>query len=242
MKSCETKIGDTMKLEAIKQVTGTITLKSGLHIGAGNTEMRIGGTDSPVVTHPHSGLPYIPGSSLKGKIRSLLEMRSGLMAKTKGSPINGALFGDLKGDERAEARRILRFFGASAADSAEGAEIGPTRASFADCFINQKCRDDIIADNLAFTEVKSENSIDRIKGVAQHPRFIERVPAGMVFDFAVTIKKMEGDEDLLSLFLEGCRLLELDALGGSGSRGYGRVQFAFADATIQQQFDSTAAI
>ena len=231
-----------MKLESIQAINGTLTLVSGLHIGAGDTEMRIGGTDSPVATHPHTGLPYIPGSSLKGKIRALLELRSGLMSQTRGNPINGGMLRTLQGAERAEALRILRLFGASGADSDEGAEIGPTRASFADCFINEECRKEIVADNLPFTEVKSENRIDRIKGVAKDPRFIERAPAGLVFDFSVSLKKMAGDEDLLGLLLEGFRLLSLDALGGSGSRGYGRVRFTFDDEAIQQRFEQTQAI
>jgi len=69
-----------MQLIDIKQIKGKIILESGLHIGAGDTEMHIGGTDNPVVKHPYTQEPYIPGSSLKGKVRSLLEMESGLMA------------------------------------------------------------------------------------------------------------------------------------------------------------------
>ena len=48
---------------------------------------------------------------------------------------------------------------------------------------------------------------------------------------------MEGDESLVDFLLQGLKLLELDALGGSGSRGYGRVRFAFQDEALQQQFD-----
>ena len=68
-----------MRLNDIKEIKGTITLKSGLHIGSGDNDMRIGGTDNPVIRHPFTGEPYIPGSSLKGKIRSLLEMKYGLL-------------------------------------------------------------------------------------------------------------------------------------------------------------------
>ncbi len=231
-----------MKLENIQAINGTLTLLSGLHIGAGDTEMRIGGTDSPVAVHPHTGLPYIPGSSLKGKIRALLELRSGLMAQTKGSPLNAGMLDKLQGAERKEALRILQLFGASGADNEAAAEVGPTRASFADCFINEECRQEIVESNLPFTEIKSENTINRIKGVAEHPRFIERVPAGIIFNFSVSLKKMAGDEDLLSLLLEGFRLLGLDALGGSGSRGYGRVRFTFDDQEIQKRFDTIQAL
>ena len=80
-----------MKLLAIKKLQGKITLKSGLHIGSGNMEMHIGGTDSPVIKHPHTLDPYIPGSSLKGKVRSLLELESGLMIYTKGEVVSSSI-------------------------------------------------------------------------------------------------------------------------------------------------------
>ncbi len=231
-----------MKLKSISEITGKIILRSGLHIGAGDTEMRIGGTDNSVVKHPHTNEPFIPGSSFKGKVRSLLEMRSGLMALTKGKPINCGVLKSISGDERAEAVKILKLFGTSGADGAEAEEIGPTRSSFADCPLNQDCKQQLIAENVPLTEVKSENSIDRIKGVADNPRFTERVPAGVVFDFSITLKQMDGDEDLTSLLFEGLRLLELDALGGSGSRGYGRVEFSFDDDTLNERFAKTAAM
>ena len=80
-----------MKLLSIKKLQGKITLKSGLHIGSGNMEMHIGGTDSPVIKHPHTLDPYIPGSSLKGKVRSLLEEESGLMIYTKGEVVSSSI-------------------------------------------------------------------------------------------------------------------------------------------------------
>jgi CRISPR-associated protein Csm3 len=135
--------------------------------------------------------------------------------------------------------KILRIFGVSGADSDETSEIGPTRASFADCPLTANSRDLARANNWPLTEVKSENSIDRIKGVAQNPRFTERVPAGMEFDFMVALKKMATDsEDLLDFLLEGMKLVEYDALGGSGSRGYGRVRFVFDQPEIQQRYES----
>jgi len=72
-----------MRLREIKKLEGKIVLKSGLHIGSGDMEMHIGGTDSPVIKHPHTLEPYIPGSSLKGKVRSLLELESGLVPFAK---------------------------------------------------------------------------------------------------------------------------------------------------------------
>ncbi len=226
-----------MKLIKLTTVKGRIILESGLHIGAGDTEMHIGGTDNPVVTHPHTREPYIPGSSLKGKIRSLLELRSGLMSRTGGKVVDMKVLAQTKGNERQEALKILRLFGVSGADNEDMQEIGPTRGSFADCPLSRESVDMARANNWPLTEVKSENTIDRIKGVAQHPRFIERVPAGLSFDFNISIKEMEGDDDLVNFLLQGLKLLELDALGGSGSRGYGRVRFEFSDpADLQEKF------
>jgi CRISPR-associated protein Csm3 len=79
--------------------------------------------------------------------------------------------------------------------------------------------------NQMFTEVKSENRINRITGVAEHPRNTERVPAGAAFDFRLSIKVLDGEGDLLPTVLAGLKLIELDSLGGSGSRGYGKVRF-----------------
>ncbi|MBM9520568.1 type III-A CRISPR-associated RAMP protein Csm3 [Desulforhopalus vacuolatus] len=231
-----------MKLKNITEIKGQIILRSGLHIGAGDTEMRIGGTDNPVVKHPHSNEPFIPGSSLKGKVRSLLELRSGLMRFTEGKPVNAKAWENAEGKEKEEALKLLQLFGTSGADGDSAAKIGPTRASFSDCPLNSTCRNRILEDGAPLTEVKSENSIDRIRGVAESPRFTERVPAGMEFDFSITLKEMEEDDDLTEYLLEGLCLLELDALGGSGSRGYGRVEFRFADPEIQKKFDATQAI
>lgn len=227
-----------MKLVKLTNITGNIILESGLHIGAGDTEMHIGGTDNPVITHPHTREPYIPGSSLKGKVRSLLEMRSGLMSRTGGSPVGSKILKQVEGDERREALNILRLFGVSGADNDDMQEIGPTRSSFADCPLSRESLDTARANNWPLTEIKSENSIDRIKGTALNPRFTERVPAGFKFDFSISIKEMDGDDSLLDLLLHGLKLLELDALGGSGSRGYGRVRFTFADTDLQQKFDT----
>ena len=66
-----------MQLIRIQKLEGLLELRSGLRIGASEGEIRIGGVDNQVIRHPHTGRPYIPGSSLKGKVRSLLEWLSG---------------------------------------------------------------------------------------------------------------------------------------------------------------------
>jgi len=227
-----------MKLLEIKEITGKIVLKSGLHIGAGDTEMRIGGTDNPVAKHPYTMEPYIPGSSIKGKVRSLLEMRSGLMLNTDGAPLALKDWKTLQGQEKSICEGILKLFGASGADSEESNVLGPSRASFADCPIDSEWRQKALAENFPLNEIKSENSINRITGVAQNPRFTERVPSGAEFRFRITVKRLAPDEDLEELLLQGLKLLEMDSLGGNGSRGYGRVELQFDDPQVRQKFES----
>ncbi|HBD08001.1 MAG TPA: type III-A CRISPR-associated RAMP protein Csm3 [Syntrophobacteraceae bacterium] len=227
-----------MQLLDIKEIRGKIILKSGLHIGAGDMEMHIGGTDNPVIKHPNTQEPYIPGSSLKGKVRSLLEMRSGLMGKTEGHPIQPRHLKNLSPYQRNEAAKILKIFGSSGADSDDVAELGPTRVSFADCPISDEYRKSVHKHRLSLTEVKSENSINRIKGTAENPRFTERVPAGSEFTFSVCLKLLGPDEeDLLDYLLQGLKLLEMDALGGSGSRGYGKIKLQIDDQALMDSFE-----
>lgn len=233
-----------MKLIEIKKLEGTITLKSGLHIGSGNMEMHIGGTDSPVIKHPHTLEPYIPGSSLKGKVRSLIEMESGLIpfAKDEGGLVSSKTLEKVKKEqpnlvEKAEA--ILKIFGSSGADKEDETGFGPTRVSFTDCYLDDDWKKKAKDNRWLLTEEKSENVINRIKGTAEHPRFIERVPEGTSFKFLVTFKILQdGDDKLFDELLRGLKLLEMDALGGSGSRGYGRIQFNFTDKELNAKFQN----
>jgi len=214
------------QLTGITTITATLELVTGLRIGAGDSEMHIGGVDNTVIKHPHTQAPYIPGSSLKGKMRSLLEWRSGAV---KEEALGWKNYEKATGSIQAEVKRILQLFGISgdAKLSVEDlATIGPTRISFWDCNLKPEWEQRIREDNLALTEVKSENSINRISGVALNPRQTERVPAGAQFDFRLSVKKLAGDgDDLLTTVLQGLKLLELDSVGGSGSRGYGKVRF-----------------
>lgn len=230
-----------MKLTEIKKLEGIITLKSGLHIGSGNMEMHIGGTDSPVIKHPHTLEPYIPGSSLKGKVRSLLEMESGLMIYTDGNVVSSNTLqkNEVKTNPvlKAKCEAILKIFGSSGADKEDETGFGPTRVAFADCYLDDKWKEIAKNNRWLLTEEKSENVINRIKGTAEHPRFIERVPEGTKFSLLVTFKVLQnGDEKLFDELLRGLKLLEMDALGGNGSRGYGRITFDFADGTLNEKF------
>lgn len=218
-----------LKLKEIKKLEGKIVLKSGLHIGSGNMEMHIGGTDSSVIKHPHTLEPYIPGSSLKGKVRSLIELASGLVpfADDNGGIVTAKILKKLQDEKlKKEAEAILKIFGISGADADEDTGLGPTRVSFSDCYLDEEWKKKAQANRWQLTEVKSENSINRIQGTAANPRFIERVPEGTVFSFSLTFKILDdGDEVLFEKLLEGLKLLEMDTLGGNGSRGYGRIKF-----------------
>ena len=123
-----------MQLTRITLIKGCIELVTGLHIGAGNEEMQIGGTDNPVVKNPVNRQPYIPGSSIKGKMRSLLEWQAGIVGDTSGKPIG---FSDASriGDEekRNRAENILKLFGGApegTADEVFVRSIGPSRLAF----------------------------------------------------------------------------------------------------------------
>ena len=213
------------QLTGITTLTATLELLSGLRIGAGDAEMHIGGVDNTVVKHPLTQSPYIPGSSLKGKMRSLLEWRSGAV---KEEPLGFKDLQNASGAVQAEVKHILQLFGISgdAKLGKEMQELGPSRLSFWDCNLQAEWEKEIRDNNQMLTEVKSENRINRISGVAEHPRQTERVPAGARFDFRLSVKRLAGDGDaLLTTVLQGLKLLELDSLGGSGSRGYGKVKF-----------------
>ena len=213
------------QLTAITTIQATLELVSGLRIGAGDSEMRIGGVDNPVIRHPHTQAPYIPGSSLKGKMRSLLEWRSGAV---KAEALGWRDYEGATPATQPEVKRILQLFGISgdAKLGDEMRELGPTRISFWDCNLQADWLQAVNDNNQMLTEVKSENRINRISGVATDPRQTERVPAGARFDFRLSVKRLAGDSDeLLSTVLQGLKLLELDSMGGSGSRGYGKVKF-----------------
>lgn len=211
-----------MKLTNIVEIKAKLVLQTGLHIGVGDSEMHIGGIDNSVIKHPLTQSPYIPGSSLKGKIRTLLEWRSGAVQ-------SGPLTLKDVSQNPEQVKNILRLFGISGDtknSEQEVAEIGVSRLAFWDCALNEDWEKAIRDDNQLLTEAKSENTIDRITSTAGNPRQTERVPAGAEFDFKLTLRQFEGDKpELLDLVLKGLKLLELDSLGGSGSRGYGKVKF-----------------
>ncbi len=208
-------------MEIIK-LTGQIELLSGLHIGGGDDTMKIGGIDNQVIKDVNSDKPYIPGSSLKGKMRSLLEWNIGVVGIGDGTPftsklLDNAIFKDNK--IKKNAQTLLKLFG-----DKEG-EFGITRINVGDCRLSEESKD------MVLYEAKYENVINRQKGTAEHPRQTERVPAGVKFDFDIRIKVLDGDDknELIEMVKKGFELIESDYLGGNGSRGYGRVKFHLSE-------------
>lgn len=205
-----------MKLNKYKIITGTITLETGLHIGGSSEVIEIGGMDNPVIRNPISNEPYIPGSSLKGKMRSLLEWKTGSISGN-GNPHEWC------GDRDCP---ICRIFGTSSSE----AEIGPTRLIVRDAFLSADSIKNFKEKGIMLTEEKYENTINRITARA-NPRSIERVPAGISFQFEIIYRMFEidnmekTDEELFNYVLLGLNLIQKDSLGGYGSRGCGKIQF-----------------
>lgn len=209
-----------LQLLHIKKLTGSIVVETGLHIGAGKDTIEIGGMDNPIMVHPVSSEPYIPGSSLKGKIRSLIEVSEGKITS-----------GEVHQCDRTDCQ-VCRVFG-----SLKKTDYGPTRVVVRDALLDrEKTRANLSLEEKfgprEIIEEKYENSIDRIQGQAKNPRPIERVVPGAVFNLEILYKVYdvdgdggEFDNEAFSLVEEGLRLIELDYLGGSGSRGSGQVRF-----------------
>ncbi len=214
-----------MKLMESHIITGQIEILTGLHIGAGKEAVEIGGVDNPVVKNPYTNEPYIPGSSLKGKMRCMMEWVTGSVDS------NGKTWDGGDDPSKLAVDRILRIFGTTN----KKWETGPTRLTVRDAYLNKEWKDGIVDRGLPLTEEKFENSIDRIKGKARDGgiRKTERVPAGSIFDIQMVYRVFDmGDGDAGKTDIENMeclflilRLLEQDALGGSGSRGYGRIMF-----------------
>lgn len=185
-----------------------LELLTGLHIGAGKDNVEIGGIDNPVIrTKLKENQPYIPGSSLKGKLRSLLEISKGV---------------DIGGD-----KEINKLF---------GSQDEPTRLIVRDAYLSNADVLKNADLDMPYTEAKYENAINRKTGTAKDPRQTERVPAGAKFlvQFVINVYENDNSNQLLSLLHKAIQLLEKDYLGGSGTRGYGHVKLTLLN---EETFD-----
>ncbi len=208
---------------------GTIYLKTGLHIGGTQAEYEIGGEENLVVKDPITGEPYIPGSSLKGKMRSLLEwayQAEWQLIRVKSA--RGGYEGEVRDEVNGQISDLSIVFGPYDVRKKEKfPKTGPTRVIFRDAFLTERSRQRLerTIGPGQYTETKTENAIDRVISRA-NPRTMERVPAGTGFTFEILFDIYEtADHDRLQYILQGLRLLEDSALGGGGSRGSGRIQF-----------------
>lgn len=189
------------------KISATIRLETGLHIGTSNAFAAIGATDSPVIKDPITHFPIIPGSSIKGKMRTLLaKVYNTEIAKSpeKDGKILSRLFGN-HGDEKYKMGRLI----------------------FRDSFLINALELDKKGAR-SYTEIKFENTIDRITAEAK-PRQIERMIRDSQFSFEMIYEITNASEkeitEDIKVINEGLKLLELDYLGGSGSRGYGKIVF-----------------
>ncbi len=210
-------------------VKGKIECLTGLHVGATKENMEIGAIDAPVVRDPVTREPYIPGSSLKGKFRSLLE-------KALAKQPNRNIGSDVKvhvcsNKESANNCEVCRVFGSTG--KKEGEKEGsnfPARLIVRDSYLTSESVEKLseIDTGLQYTEWKFENAIDRVTSAA-NPRQLERVPKGAEFSFELVYNvedTSKAEEDLKNLKL-AIDLLAMDSLGGHGSRGYGKVKFHY---------------
>ena len=211
-------------------IKGRTKVLTGLHIGGSNNALSIGGLDNAVIRNPVDNKPYIPGSSLKGKMRSLLELAYGYIRydpkgrniKNVGSDeleyITVKLFGNAKGDK----------------------DQRPSRIIVRDGMLTRKGEKRLSNTEFFYTEGKTEVVIDRITSAAM-PRQLERVPAGAKFALEIVLNIFEEDgvveeEELITNLFKALELVQDDYLGGSGSRGSGQVAFV-----IKEVFERDAA-
>ncbi len=227
-------------MQLLKKIiyTGYIELETGLHIGGTNAALNIGGPDKFVVRNPLTNIPYIPGSSLKGKMRSLIELRDGTISKKKDKDGRIVAFNATNSPET----RAGKLFGTSPEDNKDRTK-RPSRLIVRDCPLNLVSDDPDDPDkeknrfsncDLPYTESKTEVAIDRVTAQA-NPRTFERVPAGAKFaiNMVLNIFKSTGEkgveddneDELRQTLKEAAELLQDDYLGGQGSRGYGQIKF-----------------
>ena len=205
-----------LKLVRIRRISGQIEVLTGLRIGSG-LPASIGVVDYPIVRAGENEEPYIPGSSLKGKMRHLLEWHLGTIRE------DGSVWHSNNADDV-----VTRVFGGPA--SSQHAT-GPTRLIVRDARLPEEFRQAMLTGARPVIEIKFENTVNRLTAEAAG-RPVERVVPGVRFDFEMMYRVFdtgdggERDEALLKeAVLAGLSLIEQDCLGSSGSRGYGSVRF-----------------
>jgi CRISPR-associated protein Csm3 len=208
-------------------IKARIKALTGLHIGGSNTSMEIGGVDKTVIRNPLTGQPYIPGSSLRGKMRSQTEKIKGMLQNNSiGKDVKiHSCQSDLEYNKNGGCP-ICTIFGVPA-DDKKVKEPLPSRLIVRDVLLSDESLKEFEKMKVkSFAEIKTEVAIDRVTSAAS-PRSLERVPAGAEFgpaEFVFGIYE-QADYQRLKTVIEALQLVEDDYLGGAGSRGSGKVQF-----------------
>lgn len=222
-----------MRLNGRLFITGDIAVKTGLHIGGSGGAFSIGGVDNPVIVDQLTRQPYIPGSSLRGKMRSLTEKYLGEITGQRISQIE--IHSCRKDQARYPDCPICNIYGITAEDFNM-----PTRLIVRDVPLTPESAKRLqeAKTSLPYTEVKTEVTIDRVTSQAT-PRDVERVPAGAVFGPMELVYSIYSDRDIewISVLLDGMALLEDDYLGGLGSRGSGKIAFESLVLTLKRADD-----
>lgn len=211
------------KLNKKIEIKGILTLKTGLHIGGTNSSMSIGGIDKAVIRNPLNNQPIIPGSSLKGKMRNLLEVSTNNIGPSTG--------GNVKNGPSSQLGSVNKPLSADLFGNANKESQKPSRVIVRDLsLINHE--ELLSKTEIPYTEGKTEVVIDRITSAAM-PRQNERVPAGAKFEMNLVLNVWDQDihtqDELLNLLFTCLELLTDDYLGGHGSRGYGQVSIEITD-------------
>lgn len=229
----------TLKLYGRVFITGQIVVKTGLHIGAAESPFEIGGVDKAVISDPLTNRPYIPGSSLRGKMRSLIEKKEG---KVTGQVIGDAVIHACQTESDYLNCPICNVFGMAAEKVKlnNNGGIGLSRLIVRDVQLDPDSAKSLeqAKTDLPYTEAKVEVAIDRVTSES-NPRTVERVPAGAVFGPAELVYSIYGPQDVdwLTVLVDGMELLQDDYLGGMGSRGSGKVEFANLKVTLKRASD-----
>jgi len=226
----------TKKIKLLAQVFITFDIQAltGLHIGGSDAGIEIGGVENTVIRDRLTDQPYIPGSSLKGKMRSLLDKYEG---KEINFPPRTPAFHVCQDKDEYAKCDVCHVFGVSGQQSFSE----PTRLIVRDVFLSAESIEKLkkAQTDMPFTEVKTEVSIDRVTSAA-NPRPFERVPAGAEFSDAEFVYAIYYQEDIqrLEQVFKGMKLVENDYLGGGGSRGSGKVKFKKIKVEIRPTLDA----
>lgn len=214
-------------------ITCNIKVVTGLHIGGSDEGIQIGGIDNTVIRNPFTQEPYIPGSSLRGKMRSELDKLLGLPRNQR---IGQVWIHTCQNQDDYVRCDVCRVFGVPGSLPGQEEYGGPTRLVVRDVALTPQSKERLTAArlDLPYAEIKTEVAIDRVTSAAT-PRTMERVPAGAIFGPAQLVFSVyeSGDFGLLPRVVQALQLVEDSYLGGQGSRGSGQVRFTDVEISVR---------